>query len=144
MKTGLHEYKEIKVWYNLEDETWECFLERTRMPEIQNDRLASIYKSIDNFLKDEDNFERFEAFVISGRYGEAFETRTVTTMQADGFYWTVDKEGRRMKENGQVLIKISPPNVAFVNQVKRIRAEADKMTERAIQILDKITIVPRG
>jgi len=144
MRVGEHEYKGIKVWYNSDSETWECFLERTRMPEINNARITSIYGSIDNFLKEEKHFDRFETFVISGRFGVDFEQRTVTTRQDNGFYWTVDKDGNRNKENGRNLIEITPENGGIVDSVKALRIEASDLVDKALKMLDKITVVPRG
>jgi len=145
MKVGAHKYKGIAVWYNQHEETWECFLERSRMPEIDNARLNSIYKSIDNFLKEENNFDRFEALVVDGRLGRPyeFEQRTVTSMPQENIYWTVDEKGKRSQENGRNLICVIPSNLRGVDQIKEVRNKIAGLIGDVDDILAKITLVPR-
>lgn len=142
---GLHEYREIEVWYNRHDETWECVVKRSRMPEIDNARLTGIYKSIDNFLNVEKEFDRFEVLVIDGRMGRIFEfeQRTVTSMVAKDLYWTLDEKGRRSQENGRNLIRITPKNLEAIEVIKDLREKATALRVRVDGTLASITLVPR-
>jgi len=145
MKIGEHEYKGIKVWYNEGFEHWECELDRERRRTVQREKLADLRKRIDDFVKREKKFERFEAIRLGAGFGRSDrgEILIVTSVTVDGEYWTINGKGDRSKKTASQIATNTPENMAIIqkalNDSERHRNEMALIEKQ----VDSLAIEPR-
>lgn len=146
MKIGEHEYKGIKVWYDDHFELWECELDRDRNRMIQKKEIGELRKRIDEFVRKEKNFKRFEVI----RLGTGFSSRsrrgevlTVTSITDDGEYWTTDSEGTRNKLFGSQIAMNIPENMGTIKMAIEEGTHHEAKLAEIEKMVDALAIKPR-
>ena len=129
-------YREIEIEYSEYFNSWTCFLNKSN---LKSDSLKEIKEKIDQFIKRENPFKRFDCLLISGKYSYGSKEElgakiTVTSIADDGECWTI-KNGSRAKMNHKFLAVDNDDNRKLIacaldcmKKAKELEKKADEYT----------------
>jgi hypothetical protein len=131
------EYRGFTIEYSEYGECWWSFINEKR---FEKETLAAAKKRIDDFLKKEEIFQRFDVYASDGYRGDGLaELATVTSIAENGECWiTKARNGERGRVNKRYLFPITPENDDLISEYDKLEKQKRQISERQKEIFDRI------
>lgn len=135
-------YRDHVIYYHIEENEWRCdaFTNNRGSPSLLLAQ-ARVDKIVDP-PADKPRFEKQTAWKKSFNWKDGWQKVTITSKTEDGCWITKGKErekvGRRSMDN---LFADTPENATLIEEIKRLDAERDTLSERIRATTEKLTPV---
>jgi hypothetical protein len=138
----IEEYRGIEIYFDLENETFYATIDD---PENKWNRPKQSYKAvkktIDDYLKENNDFKPFTALFRITYGGKKYEIRRITGIRKDAQFVYLDEKGvqhQLSKYDEQKHLIDSPENIDILAKLDEYEAEADAIRAKKHDLEGKL------